>query len=491
MISPKWRLLLRSAILGLGSFFLVLFFNRTGQESTPLLHSNEDVDQMQKSDTSNSSSPVRIDQHGPFWSDFLVGKNAGIPYNDRPPLPPLQVLQEYMAQHSQAALQLDWERNQTKGRLFSIVHYSCPHQLGNRLHHFYNDFLLAVLTNRTILWRFWDRASCIQLGNQYDHNLCGTDGTTSLLTMLDDPAASCRGILQTAPWIASYEEWAMRLGLADPTQVWIRSINQHNAPEPPPPGVARISWSSFWLENMQKDHPFVVFQPLVGVLSASFVHKFLLLKDSIISNHIFAYGPEFWHGLLFDQAFRVDPAFRATLSSVETTRNRSIPTNMNNKSGVAIALHARHTDPHDNGGFVTDELDCLKTLVKGPPCRVYLLSDRTATLERLSERMGRDSLLRDCQIFTTRQPETTVGLEVEHGPYAGAGFVRDLFLAAEDVTTHGRAYQAAWIGNSHRSSSQLLHEWVIYRRALQAWKDHGTDPADLPPLPTCELPNQN
>ena len=34
-----------------------------------------------------------------------------------------------------------------------VGHFSCPHQLGNRLFDFLNAFLIAVVTDRALVWR--------------------------------------------------------------------------------------------------------------------------------------------------------------------------------------------------------------------------------------------------------------------------------------------------------------------------------------------------
>ncbi len=43
---------------------------------------------------------------------------------------------------------------------FLLGVYSCPHQIGNRMHEFLNAFAAAVITNRTLIWKFCDRQGC-------------------------------------------------------------------------------------------------------------------------------------------------------------------------------------------------------------------------------------------------------------------------------------------------------------------------------------------
>lgn len=440
----------------------------------------------QENDATDADSPVS----SPF-TDFLL--NGQVPWDDRPPLLPLQMLETYISQHSAASLLRDWQSNNTEHRRFAIIHYSCPQQLGNRLHHFYNDFLLAFLTNRTILWRFWDREACIQLGNQYDHSIC-SDANRSL--SIDDSAGACNSILRTAPWLASYEEWSQRLSLPKPVQVWIRPINPHNAPHPPPEGVERLRWLgpeklSSQLNRTEvgvsSDWKTAVFQPLVGVLGPGFVKKQLTQDPSELDRvaSLFTYGSEFWYGLLFDHAFLFDHVFLRTIKPSAT-----LPAQEHSPlTSFSIALHSRHIDPQDDGTNVTRESSCLKSVLDGmmhrnlSECQVLMLSDRPQTLAGLEtwilEHVPHCTVVRAQHLTTS----TEHGLEVEHGPFAGAGFVQDLVLASRESS---KSMNLAWIGHD-RSSSKLLLEWVVYRRAINFWKDFGKAPDSLPKLSICQV----
>ena len=416
-----------------------------------------------------------------------------IPFRDRPVLPPLETLQTYVSQHSEQSLWRDFESNNTAHRRFAIVHCSCPQQLGNRLHHFYNDFLLAFLTNRTILWKYWDREACIQLGNKYDHEIC-VDGNRTL--GIDDPAQACGSIMTTAPWMPSYEDWSKRLNLPQPVQVWIRPINPHNAPSPTPEGVERIRWvvdeteheSNNTITGLSSKWKIAVFQPLVGVLGPPFVEKQLTHNPRQLSRvrTLFAFGAEFWYGLLFDYALRLRNDFLTTVESSNSLSNDLDPT----LSTLSIALHSRHTDPNDDGSNITAELEYLRSsihemmLLNLTSCRLFMLSDRPRTLTALHHWFANNAI--ECTVVQARHDahSNEMGLEAEHGPFAGAGFVQDLELASREAS---KSLNVVWIGHG-RSSSKLLLEWVIYRRAIRFWKDFGIDPVRLPKLSTYQLP---
>jgi len=85
------------------------------------------------------------------------------------------LLAQYMQEHSRSALQLGnvaytsllpEQRLQADIALCRSNHsyvigvYSCPQQLGNRIHEFLNAYAAAVITNRTLIWKFCDRPGC-------------------------------------------------------------------------------------------------------------------------------------------------------------------------------------------------------------------------------------------------------------------------------------------------------------------------------------------
>ena len=138
-LTPSWRL----ALLSFVPICLVIFAQRPWSPTTSM----KVIDVAMRNATHiihTSADPASTTSH---FSPFVM--HGKIPYDERPLLPPLEMLETYIARHSQASLWNDWRANNMQHRKFAIVHYSCPQQLGNRLHHFYNDFLLAFLTNRT------------------------------------------------------------------------------------------------------------------------------------------------------------------------------------------------------------------------------------------------------------------------------------------------------------------------------------------------------
>jgi len=75
-------------------------------------------------------------------------------------------MEQYIAMHSREAV-----LNETSicNRFFAVSTYACPQAIGNHMHEFLNSFLLAFVTNRTLVWRFCSRKPC-QLDNEGDCN---------------------------------------------------------------------------------------------------------------------------------------------------------------------------------------------------------------------------------------------------------------------------------------------------------------------------------
>jgi hypothetical protein len=136
-------------------------------------------------------------------------------------------------------------------------------------------------------------------------------------------------------------------------------------------------------------------------------------------------------------------------------------------------LHSRHMRQADNGSDVQNEIKCLDYLLgtrenDKVPCTVYIMSDRPNTIENLRPYL----LQRDCKVVVAAQPDAPVVKDndlAEHGPFAGAGFFRDLVVVSQA--------RSAFIGHT-RSSSALVDELIEYDRRNNAWviEDELLDP---------------
>jgi hypothetical protein len=120
------------------------------------------------------------------------------------PYLPLKVFQQYQKWHSAESLE-----KSPHNRTFAVGYYSCPLESGNRLHHFFNGLLWAVVTNRTYLWKYFDREACLASPK-------GPDGSHLFNCNATNRVEDCDAILERAAWIPSYDEWASKLSLNEP-----------------------------------------------------------------------------------------------------------------------------------------------------------------------------------------------------------------------------------------------------------------------------------
>ena len=148
-------------------------------------------------------------------------------------------------------------------------------------------------------------------------------------------------------------------------------------------------------------------------------------------------------------------------------------------------MHSRHIAHADDGSYVMEELQCLTHLLANyttstTNCTVAILSDRRETIAAL--RLFVHDRYPTCRVVTTQHDDAVADTTriVEHGPFAGAGFIHDLAMAT------GQQPVTALVGDWHRSSFNLLYDLVVY----DAYSSSGHS---LPPLghvlqvPVCAL----
>ena len=102
------------------------------------------------------------------------------PHGQKQLLRPQQILQQYIEWHSNASLTHDYQQTGVFGidrhtndeRFFMVGYYSCPMQAGNRLHDFWNSFIVAIVTNRTLLWKYYDPETCYRVHTAFSESPC-------------------------------------------------------------------------------------------------------------------------------------------------------------------------------------------------------------------------------------------------------------------------------------------------------------------------------
>lgn len=381
---------------------------------------------------------------------------------------PLQIMEEYKKRHSVETLS-----RPDPNRRFAVAFYSCPLQAGNRLHHFMsgtlkasvpglcfitNSFCLltgmlwSILTNRTVLWKYWDTETCHKYGSAFNQAIC-----TSANTVQD-----CDAILARADWIPSYDEWAPQWALDQPVELPFYSTHPRQIVNGRYPWGPGNDEKVFGVDVKYDDRQVVVFAQTR--FKITFLEEDGTLATLLHSREarekassLYSLGADFLFGMLLRESFSLTRAIQA---SVPESFQAASPA-----STYSVALHSRHILEQMDGCDIGREQKCIRQLlpsVGARRCQVLLMSDRSCTIER----MGGWLQEQNCEVVVANH-DTHKDYLSEHGPFSGAGFFQDLALAS--------MAKSAFIG-LHRSSSDLVLEMIEFNRRLDEWR-HGEDPA--------------
>jgi hypothetical protein len=404
--------------------------------------------------------------HHPVASTTLPVSSSS--YEDDPlaVLEPIQVLRQYQKEHSNQALQqeydfavfdvdVDVEVAMYSDRKFLVVYYYGPDRAGNMLHNFFNSIIWAVVTNRTVLWEYY----------------------------VDRPHANsvedCEQYLQRRSWLPSYKEWSRTLHLTAPVPVRVRDMLSSSAQVVLAPQIRdifpnnekmdRVKWSDDPAHLLRQKHPRTT---VVKEWLFAFANNNKIVIATERFRRLYTRGLVFLYGMLFRACFTIAVNITATITD---TAGRPSP----KQNDISIALHSRHPVAADDGSYITDEIACLQKLLpvnnSSTPCWVYLMSDRPRTLELLSSWL----LARNCtpvvsstgtsiDTLTPQPPRAN-----EHGPRAGAGFLEDLVMASA-ARTGFIGVEARQEGLPARSSTALVLEKIEYDRTVEAVTSSST-----------------
>ena len=348
---------------------------------------------------------------------------------------PQILFDEYKQQHSHESLLRDNETNSLHHRSYILGVYTCPYQAGNRLHDFTAAVVAAILTNRTLLWKYYDPDTCSALGNFSKTGLwCGHLGSYE----------ECHQIIDRANWIPSYSDWALSLGMNPKV-----SYNGRR----PQGGNYRHNDTLFIPFDMVTAKEPGIWKSGGYLRYHSFAGKRL--------NVLYKLGTMYLFGMIFHEVFPIKPYVKGSPllpSEVTNTKGKQ-------GSPITISVHSRHGSRKDDGKNVTREKGCLLEIFEvlsvglaesSKVCFVHLMSDRELTINLLSEWILESTT---CTPIIAMH-EKGKGLTKEHGPYAGKGYFDDL--------SEGRQARDGFVGSCKRSSSQLLWELIEYDRVEHA-----------------------
>jgi hypothetical protein len=357
--------------------------------------------------------------------------------------------QTYQEQHSQEALILGYNENETslQDRKYAVAYYWCPQRMGNIMHSFFNTIAWAMIHNRTVLWK-------------YHH-------TEHVSTEVE-----CQTILKRASWLPSFDEWHTLLHEQPVIPVDLDISTDFNLTQSYPivlypqiPDVLAENTEvirSGWIED--PSHP--KYQAYLKSLPQAF---------QMVQNKLYSEGKEFLYGMLYSEIFTVEIPVKKEVFGYNHTRKTD-------SKSFSIALHSRHTVGADDGSYINQETKCLNALLPlsdddSTKCEVHIMSDRPKTVDLLIAWL----LERNCTAIIANH---TVGPRIndipEHGPWSGAGFLLDLQVVGEA--------QNGVVGDQRRSSTALVIYSVEYNRRMAAL-ERGEELLQEE-LPLCQLPSK-
>jgi len=394
--------------------------------------------------------------------DFVTADGPGIEshqkeHNNSPlRLVPDQVLEEWKQLHGKEALFADNQREHADDRKFLVVDYSCPRRAGNILHDFTSTLQLAILTNRTLLFRYAIVSPYRRMKVNNETECEAVFGRHNWIPRYEDVVAhfnftrASEDALFTVPgedWSADFPDQVENIG-------HFRFIKPGNYR-----GIDR-SWTrhgSQWrgLVSMEDER-------VVNYLSARYGVKFPADKIEKLYKH----GIHYMYGMLLFHSFQFSEEFMKSIKM--STQPHT--------GAISIGLHSRHTSVDNDGADVRKEIMCLEKLLgenrnESQPCEFYLMADRPLTVENLvkfAEKKG-------CSAIVAEKEASNVD-NSEHGVFAGAGFFRD--LAVLQYAQHGFA-------GTVRSSSALVVEAMEYNRIREAYSRNELQ--HLEPIPRCNI----
>jgi len=407
----------------------------------------------QQKEEEEGSAPKQLNE--PMTEEeppIIVSKTVKSKKAKKQPLIPMQVLDEYISQHSADAL-----RQQPDGRQYMLATFACPRQAGVETANFMNAFLLAVASNRTMLFRYGG-ISLWRKNGENDISVCQQAfDFADWMPRFDDVFPNGTKALDL-PGRAREVQQVGNATLLKYTKSWSLSMI---------PG----EWRG--LLNLTHDDASYHYTTAMGLKSP-------LQADSRVQN-LYAEGPLFLYGMLFGRCFSFT---QSILDSVQP----DLPSWAHDSNVLSIALHSRHLNDDLVGANVTREVKCVQQILTSQQqkqqqqqrCLLYIMSDRAATVTNLA-RDARD--LYNCTVvLVSRTQEESTAEHVgpsEHGPFAGLGYFQDVALSMHADT--------ALVGQA-RSSTSFLAVMMEYRRKLVAWEGGDDDDDEMiKPLARCSL----
>jgi len=351
------------------------------------------------------------------------------------------IIYRYVKHNSKEAV-----KKNPNGRRYLVSSYSCPHQAGNRLHKFFNEFLMAVATNRTFLWSHCRGGVCTNQGRS-------KDGTWE----------DCEKFIRIADWVPKYNKTIH--GEMSPVQVgWPLSSEVAAQVDLATEPVIYLDKYKRWQMS--------VFGTIASEKGASILSPLAHRR----AKTLFAAGFFHAYGMAWEKLFQLSDEIQPSPELVKK---------LSNDQTLTLALHSRHqnTQMVGNGTNIKNEMACLSKLLSiAQPtslnsteaereCIVVVMTDSAKAMEGLEKQIPTDL---KCKVVTTDHNETKTSY---NGDFSGGEYFRDLALA--QYVTGG----VCMTGGS--TASPLMAYLVQERRVWAGDSAKHLATHEVAPMPAC------
>jgi len=299
---------------------------------------------------------------------------------------------------------------------FILGVYGCPRQFGNRMHEFMNDFALAVILGRNLVWDYTRQASGI--------HAVGT-------------LEECDSVLKRKNWIPHVN---ITKGIA---------VSNFNVKEPSKLGC--MDWGSLE-DDVISPGRMDMYQSSALALEGSMLRGKMAQRARIL----FALGQEIAFGKLFNAAFAFEEKMvnRPTFKTLRQAHLIDAEGDRTDPSSVWVALHLRHKslaiDNEERRSFVNVSFTEAKQYLpkKNGSCAVLFATDDEVSESYLRPLVDEHG----CVLVRSDLGEEDTSWSGEHGAHTGIGALREIRLLSQaDI----------FIGTAWSSFTQTIAEQVL------------------------------
>lgn len=319
----------------------------------------------------------------------------------------------------------------TNDTYFVVGTYGCPGQFGNRMHEFLNAFALAVITQRTLVWRYTNQATGV-------HEVGTLEECSKFLTR--------RTWIQSAEILPQYNADIVEMNWDTNVEVACAGVHEERA---------RAIAPGKKLEQYQMS---TLAQPGANI-SPELARR---------ARTLMARGPEYLFGKLFEAAFRwsAQTVVRPTIEVLQGAGLIDAREVRKDKDSLWVAVHVRHKDIDDTvemrdnlAGHFAEAITASVLRAKRKSCAVFLATDDDVTENLLKPKLANVS----CSVVRSRMGKPQPDFKDEHGNNTGVGAMRDLFLLS---------HADMLVGTSFSSFSMVSAEHLRTRQgsAVPLWR---------------------